>query len=610
VSARILAAALIAGWACACGAPQPASPRVVVQRWADLPGVGGDERPEPHPLRLGTATRDAFAVAPVSQLTVELDQPAQVLVFSTAARSAAPTAGRVRFGVQARVSGEWQTIFSEAVAAQAGAWRDHRLDLAAAAPGARAFRFDTRAEPGPDAVRGAEAWWGSVTWLGRAAERRPNVILISLDTLGAAQLSAFGNAPGVSPHIDAFLDGGFSFRRAFAQYGNTLVSHASLFTGLYPVHHRYYPGGPLVPVDSLVAELARSGWFTAAFTEGAFVSAAYGFGHGFDWYDDGALGLSRQIAGGAPHTFARVEEWLEHYRDTRFLLFVHTYEVHTPYAPRDEASWQIVERITPGDARAFTPEFQARRSFAHNSRRRLLSDRDLAHLRALQSGEVHGLDEVLAGFFARLAELGLERDTLVVLTADHGDQFGEHGKVGHGETLHNAVLHVPLGFRWPGHVVPGASDDPVQLVDVMPTVLELAGLPVPAGRDGRSLAGLLLAGGTAPEPRPAYAEQITARGECLRLGLPKECRLDRYSVQTDRFKLVSSRVPEAKRLFDLRADPLEDHDVAAEHPDEVRHLSALLDAYLAGAEPVPPPGAPVAPDEATRQRLEALGYLE
>lgn len=594
----------------ACGAPAGQEPRIVVQRWAELPELGPDELPAPRPLRLGTSTRNAFPVPPVSQIEIGVPAGAEVLVFSTAARTRVESTGAIRFGVQAQISGEWQTVFSEASDATSGAWRDHRLDLARRAPGARKLRFETRAEPAPESVRGAEAWWGSVAWLGPPGDgRRPNVVLVSLDTLGAAQLTGFGNVAGVSPHIDAFLDEGFSFRRALAQYGNTLVSHVSLFTALYPVHHRYYPGGPLVPIDSLVSVLSRQGWLAAAFTEGAFVSAGYGFGTGFDWYDDGALGLPRQMAGGAADTFARAEAWLEEFgRDTRFFLFLHTYEVHTPYAP-DADSWDVVARITPGDTRRFTTEFQSRRSLAHNSRERLLSDQDLAHLRALQSGEIHDLDGIFGGFLERLSELGLDRDTLVVLTADHGDQFGEHGKVGHSESLHNRVLHVPLGFRWPGRVTPGRSEAPVQLVDLMPTVLELAGVGVPQTLDGRSLAAHL-AGREAEAPRAAFSEQITARGECQRLGQPRECRLDRYAVQTERFKLITSRVPPWDRLYDLRRDPLEQHDVASQHPEEVAQLRGLLKAYLAEAEPTPDTGSETVPDAMTRERLEALGYLD
>jgi hypothetical protein len=116
--------------------------------------------------------------------------------------------------------------------------------------------------------------------------------------------------------------------------------------------------------------------------------------------------------------------------------------------------------------------------------------------------------------------------------------------------------------------------------------------------------------GAAGDPRPAFAEQITARGECLRLKLPRECRLDRYSVQDGRFKYVTSQVPAYERLYDLDADPLETRDVLAENPEEAERHRALLRRYLAGAPASRGAGAITAPDEATRKRLEALGYLD
>jgi arylsulfatase A-like enzyme len=597
----------------ACGPPSFApGTRTVVARWADLSASGNDVLPPSKALRLGTRTRESVEVMPVSQLAVSAPETASTLLFSVGARAPGPASGQIHFSIQAQLTGGWRTIFSDAVVPDEGKWHDHEIDLVAVAPGARSFRFETRSEPALEATENVQAWWGSVTWLSReapGATPAPNVILISLDTLGAAQLSSFENAPGVSPRIDAFLDEGFSFRRAYAQYGNTLVSHASLFTGLYPVHHGFYPGGPLVAIDSLVANLARAGWLTAAFTEGAFVSASYGFGHGFDWYDDGALGLSRQIAGGASQTFTRAGDWLEGIgRDTRFFLFLHTYEVHAPYLPRDDEARAVVKRLVPNDGRVFSSETQARLALAHNSGHERMGETGFRKLHALHSAEIHWLDRILGDFLARLDALGLADDTLVVLTSDHGDQFGEADKVGHGETLHNRVHHVPLGFRWPGQIEPGRSDTPVQLIDVLPTVFDLVGRDVPAERDGRSLVPIMA--GKVIEARPAFGEQITARGECLRLKLPRECRLDRYSVQTGRFKYVTSKVPAYERLYDLDVDPLETRDVLSEHPEESERHRELLRRYLADAPAARTPGAIVAPDEATRERLEALGYLD
>lgn len=597
----------------ACAPDVPAGRDVVVARVGGEPGVRAVSPPPTIlPLKLETLTRNAVVVEPGAAFEVTVDPGAARLAFSTAA-VAQERAGdaSARFRVALRRADAWEPLY-DAIDPAEGRWRDHRVALPASSA-STVLRFSTSAEPTGAALRSAV--FGSIVFSAPATSgdprARPSVVVVLIDTLGAAYLSAFENAPGVSPNIDTFLAEGHSFRRAYAQYGNTLVSYASLLSARQPGSHGVYPGVPVRPLDeSLVAVLAAEGYHTVAFTEGAFVSANFGFSVGFDHYDDGLIGISAQMAGGAAQTFERAGAWLAgHGARERFLLFVHTYEVHAPYTPRDSEALRIASRITPDDGRLFAPEQQAKRSLRHNSGDQLLDPRDLARLRALHSAEIHTLDGLFGDFLARIAALGLERDTLVVFTADHGDQFGEHGKVGHSESLHNRVLHVPLAFRWPASIPPGETGAAVQLVDVMPTVLDLLGLPPPDARDGRSLAPWLRGVSAA---RPAFSEQRSSRGECRRLGLPIHCRLNRFAVQTERFKLVTSQLPPWERLYDLRDDPLETQNVAAAHPAEVARHRALLAGHRAAAERAAPDGGPAPPDvdADTLQRLRDLGYLD
>jgi arylsulfatase len=168
---------------------------------------------------------------------------------------------------------------------------------------------------------------------------------------------------------------------------------------------------------------------------------------------------------------------------------------------------------------------------------------------------------------------------------------------------------VPLAFRWKGKIAPGATAEPVALVDTLPTLFELAGLGVPDGLDGHSHAPQLLGGAPVAPGRAIVSELRQARGECKRLALPWNCELGRYAVQTGRFKLVSSQTPASEVLYDLEADPLETHDVAAHHPEEVARHRRLLAEYLAapGPDAVAQP-API--EEDTSRQLEALGYIE
>jgi len=218
------------------------------------------------------------------------------------------------------------------------------------------------------------------------------------------------------------------------------------------------------------------------------------------------------------------------------------------------------------------------------------------------------VDRIVPAFVHNVKALAGGRDTLVIVTADHGEEFGEHGKVEHGETLYNTALHVPLAFYWPGHVAAGESSSVVELVDVVPTILDLLGLQESERLDGRSLTPALLRRGELPS-RPAYAELRSAWGVCRENGLPEDCRVDRYAVQTDEFKYVRSKVPKFERLYDLRADPSEEHDVAGKFPDELRRDRILIDAYVEQAAATSTPAPTAVMDNATRERLRALGYL-
>jgi len=583
-----------------------ATPRELV-----LARVGTPERTaRTHPPQHAVVTkrlRRARQAVPASADGFEIEVPSgarRLRLSMAAAPGDAPSA----FHIEIRPGSDspWRDLARPEIG-PGRSWQDHEWPLPALTSGAR-LRLSATTLAGDE-----PPLWGSIQLLGPDATPPPaNLILISLDTLGAAHVGALSGRSDLTPRLDAFLSEAAVLRHAFAQYGNTLVSHASLFSGLYPRHHGVYTEQMPGPLDSsLVRRLAAAGLHTVAFTEGAFVSAAFGFGVGFDSYDENALGIEAQIAGGAEKTFARAADFVENARGERFALFVHTYEVHAPYLPRNQQAIEVANRRTPGDIRVFPGEFQALAMRRHNRGQQLLPPRDLARFEALHEGEVHYLDALLGELLDRIAASGVADDTLVVVTADHGDQFGEAGKVGHGNSLHNRVLHVPLALRWPGVVAPRSLDAPVELVDVMPTVLDLLGLSVPPEVDGVSLAPALRdPAGPLPE-RPAFSEQRSSRSDCARLGLGGSCRLDRLAVQGPRFKLVVSTRPPWRRLFDLEADPLERRDVAAEYPEELARLSALAEAYRhdtaagradsGGARPL---------DAQTREQLRALGYLD
>ncbi len=572
-------------------------------------------------LKLGTGTRGALRLPGNSSWETDVLPGSRRIELSLGAS----TPG-VRFTVSARVAGDWRTLLSETSGATAPVWQDRTIALEPLSPAPDRLRFDAAS----GGAHPPDVYWGSVRLIGRRERSLrelvspdtppPNVILVSLDTLAADHLGREGSVESVSPHLDGLLGRSVSFRRAYAQYPNTLASHASLFTSLYPGRHGVrHDTRPRRRIDrpTFPALLARHGYTTVAFTEDAYVSSLFGFDQGFDAYDDGDAMAGEELRvefhGTAGRTFGRARAWLDaHAMDAPFFLFVHTYEVHQPYLMRDQESRALLRRLNPGYRGRFEGGYASLlATLAYNAGRETLSRADLDQLSALYGAEIHYLDREVAALVSHVASLPISNRTLVILTSDHGEEFGEHGKLAHGETLHTQALRVPLGFYWPAALRPREVDAPVQLLDVGPTVLELAGIAPPAGIDGKSLAGWL-SGERVDAARPAYAELWTASGECELLGLQPDCELDRLAVQTESFKLITSAKPPFERLYHTRSDPAETEDVGLQNPRELDALRSLLAAYREHAA-MPGSGTSIpAPtlDERTRERLRALGYAD
>ena len=612
------------------GAPPPYQ---VVGR---IGGAGGPRIELPvRKVKVGISSRSAIQVQSGAPLEVALDQPGALLFFSIASRTAnGKQVARARFLMEAEEGGTWRPVFDETPKPDELEWNDQLVNLANVAPNARRLRF-LATEVGATPEEGpAELYWSSVVILQRpkksigsaifhpAIGRQPNVIFISLDTLSAPHLSAFGAARGVSPSIDALLAKSFSFTRAYAQYPNTLTSHASMFSGLLPRHHGVYAAKPYLRAETLTSVLATHGYVANAITEDAYVAAGFGFDNGFDFYDDGESKTLTEIVGNATRTFARARSWLDVFGPSmRFFMFVHTYEAHSPYEIRDYEARRTVERLDPGYRGRFENGYRAGLvEMAHNNGKYLLGPQDLKHLAALYAGGLQYLDRLLADFMRHLATLPFAENTVVIITSDHGEEFGEHGKLGHGETIYEGAIHVPLAFYWPGVIEPGVSDVPVRVMDIMPTILDIVGLDSPSGLDGRSLLPLITGENERGPAPPVYsevryapfAEQKMQEGRCLPAGLTETCEVNLRTVRTERFKLIASKQTGFEAFFDLDHDPGERVDVRTKFPEELARHRALLDAYDADSAPretQDAPGPEPTLDSETEKRLRALGYV-
>lgn len=406
-------------------------------------------------------------------------------------------------------------------------------------------------------------------WLRRVPRKPKNVLVVTLDTIRADRLGAYGYAKIRTPVIDSLARDGVLFERAVAAAPLTLPSHTSLFTGTYPVFHGVRDNGDFVvpPELTTMAELfAARGYRTGAFV-GAFVlDSRWGLKKGFQKYaDEFDLHQENLISIGdirrpGNEVVDRAVSWLAEKRGAPFFAWVHLYDPHSPYDPPE-----------PFKSEYSDDPYVAEIAFADSQIGRLLAELDA-------SGE--------------------RSRTLVVFAGDHGESLGEHQEKGHGFFAYQQTLRVPLIVELPGGRSAGARrPETVSLVDVLPTVAALSELPLPAEAQGRSFVPLLHTGAAAWEERPVYAETFYAN---LHYGWSPLT-----SIQERRYHFVDSSDPE---LYDLEADPAETTNVLPAHPERlaaVRDRLAALSASLGKNAK----SAGHKSDAETVAKLASLGYL-
>ncbi|MBI2892922.1 MAG: sulfatase [Deltaproteobacteria bacterium] len=425
-----------------------------------------------------------------------------------------------------------------------------------------------------------------------------NVVVVLVDTLRADKLRPYNpRSRVVADSFERLVREGTIFEEAAPQENWTKPSVATLLTGLYPSSHNTKGDSSVLPAQALMlSEMLRDADFeTAAFIANGYVSDRFGFDQGWQSYRNY---VRQEIANKAEFIARDVLGWLDRRNpDRRFFLYVHAIDPHVPYSPP-------LEYIRRYDSSSYSGRVRASQTAL------LLEDiktgrfepgpRDRERLEALYDGEVTYNDERMNAIYEGLASRGLLEDTLLVFTSDHGEEFFDHGSVGHGHSLYRELLHVPLVMRLPGSVPAGlrVSQD-VGLVDVVPTVLDLAGVATPPAVQGRSLAPLLAG---SPPDAPA--------------GVLSEFLDTQRAVTSGRYKLVLKGL--TPFLYDLVADPGETRNLAADRPIALRHMRALLGRLVAGAD-VPMglarrprqalPRQTTTIDPETEEQLRALGYV-
>jgi arylsulfatase A-like enzyme/Flp pilus assembly protein TadD len=403
-----------------------------------------------------------------------------------------------------------------------------------------------------------QVWWRERRL--HAAPRPLDVVLLTLDTTRADRLGCYGGGDA-SPHLDGLARSGVLFRRAYAHVPLTAPSHASLLTGLLPPRHGVRDNGGYVlkeDVPTLAEPFVEAGYRTAAFVSAFVLERRFGLARGFAAYEDDvapAAGDRMLDSVRGDVTVDRALAWLGAADPRPVFAWVHLYDPHLPYdAPEP-----------------FATRFGGRP----------------------YEGEIAFMDAQVGRLLAALAARG--RPALVAAVGDHGESLGEHQELTHSYFIYEGTQRVPFILSLPGWLPAGATVEPVvRGVDLMPTLLEIAGLPVPQGLDGASLVPLVTRRSRS-EPGPAYLESYHPRlwwGARELLGL-----------RTGPWLFIRSPRPE---LYDVDRDPAAAVNLAARNPQEMERLSARLAGYAAGADPLE---GRAATDLEAAGRLRALGYV-
>jgi arylsulfatase A-like enzyme len=435
----------------------------------------------------------------------------------------------------------------------------------------------------------------------------PNLILVSLDTTRRDHTSVYGYERATTPNLEKLAAGGVRFAMAYAPSATTGPSHATLFTGLHPITHRVVKNGRVLtpPHETLAERLRAHGWATAGVVSSYVLDARFGYAQGFDVWDDDFDPASATVRNekweGAPvevfdrradATTAHAVAWLDGRsertagppRDASrpFFLFVHYFDPHAPYVPPAEL------------ARAFPPADGP--------------GAGLPALRARYDAEIAFADQQLGVLLDALDARGLAEDTIVAVTADHGEGLMQHGLLMHGAQIYEEQVRVPLVLRWParlpaGRVVEGA----VALIDLPPTLLELAGVPAGDGgaMQGRSLVPLL-EGRAAPDPaEPIFLfRQHYERG--FDSGVPVAG--EQYGVRIGDFKLIVGPDEGTRQLFDVARDPRERRNLAAEQPERAAQLEQRIADWRSRYTRDETAPEAISPED--MERLRALGYVQ
>ncbi|UCD19943.1 MAG: sulfatase [candidate division WOR-3 bacterium] len=448
-----------------------------------------------------------------------------------------------------------------------------------------------------------------------------------MDATRAKNLSCYGYSRPTTPNLERFAEHSVLYETAISPAGWTLPSHASMFTGLYPSRHGAHDQHQyLLPEYPTLAEHLRSlGYNTYAYCYNPYVSSSTGTDRGFEWFnvdfnrirsslnriftkiDNGLARLTGRRDSGARFINRLVRTALHQLKseDRPFFMFIHYDEPHAPYRPPAKYNRYLPTGVSPGKARNVKQD-----QWEYLIDSSILNERDFEILTALYDGEITYLDNRLGTLFGWLEELGMLDRTMIALTADHGDNIGDHQLLSHKYCLYDTLLHVPLIVRYPaGTAQPGRIEHQVQTLDLFPTILALLGDN--SSEIYQSLQGIDMLSSSKREF--TFAEQARPNFTTMFNKFP-EADVSRYDsalkmIRSERYKYIWNSKGDCE-LLDIRTDPGEEHNIITDQPDIATDLDKRLKDWLNSFEHARPSDRRPEFDDEAVERLRGLGYLD
>jgi len=543
-----------------------------------------------------------------------------------------PKGGRLHFGIGAtaknapvrfRVSVDGAELYAKALS-DPEVWQDADVDLSRWA--GRSVRLAFRTEADQEGVVGL---WANPVVTSEAPKRRPNILIYTIDTMRADHASLYGYGRDTTPFLKKLGATGVVFEDCQAQATWTKSSIASLFTSLYSFTHGITADADTIPggAATLAEQLRGAGYVTASIVASPWVGRATGLQRGFDYLLEYPIVLrnrteqaDRGTDSGALNKV--VFPWLDKHRDEPFFLYAHATDPHAPYRPPPPFEGRF---DNPAETAQFDKTYSSFTTKHEYGGGAVISraicekagvdpDRFIHQAVDRYDGEILHNDHSFELLVDKLRQLGVLDNTLIIVLSDHGEEFWDHGWTAHGQSVYQELSHCLL-LMWSPRLFPKARrvSEPVQLIDVMPTVLDIAGLKTPELVEGQSL--VPLARGEAFHRRGLV---ISSRFAAVRpMGLVPENATDSFAIIDAKWKFIYRNKAQKAgikkvELYDRAADRAEKHDVAEQHPREVEERMSALVQWIdaqnkvrailghTGTSPM---------DQRTIEQLRSLGYL-